>query len=166
MANTFPVLTWIVSDADLAAGIPTQDDILESLPGSLPEHRWFSTSRNSAHQHLIQELIAGRKEYEPLAYITQRVSVVRTADLTSTIEALRRLLSDIEQEPSQFPSHRYWGYSDEQVLACLKDARPDRRVLADQYLEPQAFFMFLLSQLAVLEEARSEGKSVYYIQIR
>jgi hypothetical protein len=166
MANTFPVLTWTVSDADLAAGIPTQDDILGSLPASLPEHRWSSTSRNSAHQHVMEELIAGRKDYEPLVYMTKQVTVVRTADLPATIEALHHLLSDIERDPSQFPSHRHWGYSDEQVLACLKEARPDRHIPAEGYFEPQAFFMFLLSQLAILEEARSEGKSVYYIQIR
>ena len=90
MANTFPVLTWTVSDADLAAGIPTQEDILGSLPGSLPEDRWVSTSRNSAHQNLVQELTAGRKEYEPLVYITKLVSVVRPTGFRVTFTGATR----------------------------------------------------------------------------
>ena len=52
------------------------------------------------------------------------------------------------------------------MLACLKDARPDRNIPADHYYDPQAFFMLLLSQLAVLEEAHKKGRAVYYIQIR
>jgi len=165
MANIFPVFTWVVNEADLAAGIPTQEDILAALPQSIPEHRWLSSSRNSAHQRMLKSLIEGHKEYQVLAYLTELVSVVRPTQVPQAVEALRRLLSEIGHDPSELERKSGWGYSGEELLEFLKAAQPARDIHAD-YVEPLAFFMFLLSQLAVLEQARTEGQCVYYIQMR
>jgi hypothetical protein len=58
MANTFPVLTWTMSDAEFAGGMPTEDELMASMPGYVPEYCWVSSSRNSAHRDLMRELIA------------------------------------------------------------------------------------------------------------
>lgn len=170
MASYLPHFTVPMSEVELTAGIPSELDLIDRLGEvEFRERCWMASSRNDWFRVAMRRLIEQFVEYAPLEYVTRKTTVLRSAELPEKIAAWRRLLADIEREPSRIREDDHWtGYRDygaQELLEFFRKATVSRKIHEELDGELYALFSFMKSQPEALQGAFDEGRCVFCLQM-
>lgn len=165
MANYLPVFTCPRAAEELAAGMPTRDQVIDYLMAGDRSRFWQSCSRNGWHAKVMRRVVEDYPEYAPLAYLADLNAILRNVDIPRAAAAMRRLLADIDREPHRIAPDTDWtGYGHEQVREFLRNSRPMKNVVEDEVGDIPGLFCFMRSQVEALEQAEAAGKWILYFR--
>ena len=161
MSTEIPVFAGAVDCALVLGRSISHDDALNLVP----ESNWMGTSRNWWYQELVKTLCDLYAGFDELRYLTHIVAIVPSEAIATKIQAVKRLLATINENPQPFvdatPRH---GATAEEVRENITQAKVNRDVDDDSKYAFSNFFSFLVSHVAALEEAQSNGKCLLYVQ--
>lgn len=144
---------------------------LESVADFLSPTDYQTSSRNGLYQITLESVLRAYEDFQELRYLCVHrdhgFALVRHDDLSKAISAIYRLFAAISENPVPFVEFIKWygAATAEDVRRFIVEAKVLRDISDDCGDALGNFFSFLLSQAAVLQEAKDRGLCLLHVTV-